>query len=343
MFVKMSWAICLATSALAWLLAFGASPAGAYYPPLQATGNGGGSGVSFSVTLPSGGKVSGSVGYPPGVTVSNFTQQNGVMAWIVQSGSTLSVAYCTFDPFLNTFVQGSQGYYQGVGQLEVNDGVIAFMAGLPSGNIVMVYITYDPGNGGWQAGSQEVASATLDYLVNQQGIVVFGYYQWAGIKGSAYVDYLIYDPDRSGWIKGSYSQGGAVVMSLAVVDFQVKAQVGGSFLSWGYDPGAGVWYYNAPTKPLAAFVAQPPAGSAPLWVWFTDMSIAGTGWNWQFGDGSTSTNRSPYHSFTSPGNFQVSQQISGPNGSDTCIKTITVNYPMGKSLPGIFHLLLRTD
>ena len=265
------------------------------------------------------------------------------MAWIVQNGSILSVAYCTFDPFLNTFVQGSQGDYKGVGQLEVNDGVIAFMAGLPSGNIVMAYITYDPDNGGWQSGSQEVTSISGEFLANQQGIVVFGYNQQSSSGGRGMVDYFIYDPDRSGWIKGSYYQWASVVYSVSVVDFQAKARIGGSLLSWGYDHGVGVWYYNTPTKPLAAFVAQPDSGSSPLWVWFTDMSIAGTSWNWQFGDGATSTDRSPYHSFTFKGKFQVSQQISGPNGSDTYSQTITVEYPKLKSLPGIFHLLLLNN
>ena len=75
------------------------------------------------------------------------------------------------------------------------------------------------------------------------------------------------------------------------------------------------------TAPVAHFVAQPNLGKKPLWVWFTDMSIAGANWNWNFGDSTSSTSRSPYHNFTSTGEFQVSQQISGPS---TYSQTITV-------------------
>jgi len=101
---------------------------------------------------------------------------------------------------------------------------------------------------------------------------------------------------------------------------------------------------HSPTKPLAYFVAQPNYGKKPLWVWFTDMSIAGANWSWVFGDNFYGIGRSPYHTFTSTGEFQVSQWISGPS---TYSQTITVlNTFMlegGKSVPAMLHLLLLAD
>jgi PKD repeat protein len=91
---------------------------------------------------------------------------------------------------------------------------------------------------------------------------------------------------------------------------------------------------------LAYFVAQPKIGSSPLWVWFTDMSIAGSAWNWNFADNSGSTNRSPHHTFVSPGTYPVSQQI---NGASNYTQPVIVGGPSvikGKSL-GHLLLLLR--
>ena len=54
---------------------------------------------------------------------------------------------------------------------------------------------------------------------------------------------------------------------------------------------------------MANFTANPPAGTAPLAVQFTDAST-GTGitaWSWTFGDGATSTQQSPSHTYTTAG------------------------------------------
>jgi PKD repeat protein len=90
-------------------------------------------------------------------------------------------------------------------------------------------------------------------------------------------------------------------------------------------------------------VAQPKVGSSPLWVWFTDMSIAGANWSWDFGDNLLVIWRSPYYSFTAPGNYQVTQWISGPSNYS---QTIIVGYPStlkGKCVPAMLHVLLLAD
>lgn len=335
--MKKSWSTWLVASVLGCLLNLAASPGAAYYPPLQATGKGSGGLVSYNVAFPWGGSKSGSSTCPAGVTVSSFTQHNGVMAWIVGDGSTFSVKSCTFDPFLKAFVEGSQGYYTKVSQLKVNDGVVAFLAVSPSGTQVIGFTTYDPDKGNWISGERELANVSSfpDFLV-KDGVVA-----WVAIQGGeTLVEYSIRDPRASTWnVDGIRYYTSSGVDSFVITNATVYWGRASTVWFAGYqaykNPTGtyyGGWGGMNVTTPLAFFIAQPYSGSAPLLVWFTDMSIAGTGWSWQ-GGGLTSANRSPYHTFNSSGQFQVSQQISGPNGKDTYSKTITIWYPMIKLRP----------
>ena len=71
------------------------------------------------------------------------------------------------------------------------------------------------------------------------------------------------------------------------------------------------------TCPAAAFSADVLSGVAPLTIQFTDQSTgAPTGWLWDFGDGSTSIQQNPSHTYTQAGTYTVSLLVSGPTGSD---------------------------
>ena len=84
--------------------------------------------------------------------------------------------------------------------------------------------------------------------------------------------------------------------------------------------------------PVADFTANTTSGLAPLAVQFTDTSTGTppTMWNWTFGDigtGNTSIAQNPSHTYTTAGTYSVNLTVSGPDGSNTLIKTnyITVN------------------
>ena len=74
--------------------------------------------------------------------------------------------------------------------------------------------------------------------------------------------------------------------------------------------------------PTADFNASPLAGCVPYTVQFSDSSIAGTTlyYQWDFGDGNTSTQSDPVHTYTQVGTYDITLIISTTNG---CISTDT--------------------
>jgi PGF-pre-PGF domain-containing protein len=75
--------------------------------------------------------------------------------------------------------------------------------------------------------------------------------------------------------------------------------------------------------PLANFNPNLTSGYAPLAVQFTDRSQNATGWTWYFGDGATSYEQSPAHTYASAGTYTVNLTVS--NGNSTASKTATIN------------------
>jgi PKD repeat protein len=108
---------------------------------------------------------------------------------------------------------------------------------------------------------------------------------------------------------------GAVVLALALVgcdgggSISATASTGGS----GASPGA--------VAPTARFSAAATIGTAPLNVEFADESDPGskpiTDWFWDFGDGETSTEQDPVHTYEDIACYAVSLQVTTSVGSDT--------------------------
>ena len=71
---------------------------------------------------------------------------------------------------------------------------------------------------------------------------------------------------------------------------------------------------NVSEKPVANFTADPTQGDAPLTVQFNDSSENATAWNWNFGDGQTSTDQNPSHTYYSLGTYTVSLNASNSEG-----------------------------
>lgn len=79
-----------------------------------------------------------------------------------------------------------------------------------------------------------------------------------------------------------------------------------------------------PPEPTASFSADPITGKAPLKVRFNNTSENAISYQWNFGDGSTSEEKSPSHSFKNAGSYKVKLVATGETGSDTASKEIKV-------------------
>jgi len=80
------------------------------------------------------------------------------------------------------------------------------------------------------------------------------------------------------------------------------------------------------SSPVADFSATPLSGQAPLTVSFTDLSTNNpTSWNWDFGDGGTSSQQNPTHTYTNEGNYTVSITATNDNGFDVETKFDYIN------------------
>ena len=74
--------------------------------------------------------------------------------------------------------------------------------------------------------------------------------------------------------------------------------------------------------PSANFTVNTTNGFAPLSVQFNDTSTGNpTSWNWNFGDGQTSTVQNPTHTYNTVGAYNVTLNTSNSDGSNSMTKT----------------------
>ena len=80
---------------------------------------------------------------------------------------------------------------------------------------------------------------------------------------------------------------------------------------------------TVPTNPVANFTtANVCDGVAAT---FTDMSTGANTWNWDFGDGNTSTAQNPTHTYAGPGTYNVTLVASAGTCTDQIILPITIH------------------
>jgi len=91
---------------------------------------------------------------------------------------------------------------------------------------------------------------------------------------------------------------------------------------------------------VADFFSDVTDGDAPLTVYFTDLSENATAWAWDFGDGGTSTEQHPSHTYDDPGVYTVTLVASNEANADTLEVTdlITVNEVISVASFGVDQL-----
>lgn len=91
-----------------------------------------------------------------------------------------------------------------------------------------------------------------------------------------------------------------------------------------YDTLVKTDYIRIFQNPTANFTLNPASGCVPLAVNFTDNSVPGdtiiTSYVWDFGDGGSINSQNPSHTYTQPGGYGVSLQITDGHG---CYSTYT--------------------
>ena len=93
---------------------------------------------------------------------------------------------------------------------------------------------------------------------------------------------------------------------------------------------------NAGVVPDAEFIAETRQGDPPLTVRFRDFSAGRPlAWLWDFGDGTTSTEKDPVHTYTKEGYYTTSLHIANAFGSDSLTRPdhITVGNPVSPTTP----------
>lgn len=91
---------------------------------------------------------------------------------------------------------------------------------------------------------------------------------------------------------------------------------------YGSDTRVEPAYIRIGNPPMAGFSASPAEGSVPLTVSFADASLnRPVTWQWDFGDGTTSEEENPSHTYTQEGTYTVRLKVSNVFGSDSLSRT----------------------
>ncbi len=110
--------------------------------------------------------------------------------------------------------------------------------------------------------------------------------------------------------------------------------------SIGSDSETKTGYITGITKPQADFTSNTTSGMRPLAVQFNDTSLySPTIWTWDFGDGTSSGDKDPIHTYNTAGVYTVALRAANGAGSNWSNKTgyITVNSVGGSDDVGIFR------
>jgi PKD repeat protein len=131
-----------------------------------------------------------------------------------------------------------------------------------------------------------------------------------------------------------YSDAGQYTVSLTVTNI-VASDTETKFQYIVVTPGV---------PPVAGFTASPWFGTAPLSVQFTDTSALGTSpieaWDWDFGDGETSSDQDPLHVYDLPGEYTVTLTVTSAVDSDMYSRPAYIIVSAGLPVSGLVAVIL---
>ncbi len=135
------------------------------------------------------------------------------------------------------------------------------------------------------------------------GVTAFDVDYW---NGSAWVNIASVTGNDKVWRQFTFSP-----ITTTKIRIVSKTYVDGQYARW-----VAIEAWN--TALVASFIKSTAAGAPPLTVDFTDTSTSTPiSWLWDFGDGNTSTEQNPSHTYTSAGIYNVTLQATNAIGSNT--------------------------
>ena len=80
-------------------------------------------------------------------------------------------------------------------------------------------------------------------------------------------------------------------------------------------------------EPIASFTASSTSAGVGELISFTNNSTEATSFQWEFGDGATSTEENPTHAYSLDGSFNVELTAINEKGSSSASTTVVIAYP----------------
>lgn len=190
---------------------------------------------------------------------------------------------------------------------------------------------YDSGGPGSGYSPNEASTITIAPAGASQVTLTFPFFDIEPGTGTScdYDQLIIYDGNNAAApVIGVYCNNN--------VPTSVTSTGGAITVQFVSDPGLELegfqmeWICTIPTNAPTAEFAVDNVSSCTGTIQFTDNSTdSPTSWNWDFGDGNTSTDQNPVHTYAANGNYTVTLTVSNPIGSDDEVKTnyITIATP----------------
>ena len=266
----------------------------------------------------------------------------GVVAWRVKdlTNNKYQIVCGVYDPHPERGWQFFSNWGEWLGYetniLSVNDGVVLYESkfisetpGTPSSFTTFV-ATYDPAKEmpdfPWPVGWRSFSFSFTDYTSgNTYGHVLkdgaMAYIYWSP-SFDWVMSYAIYDSSVHGWFYDYESPTSPTAPS--ITNGTVTWNDASGTQKRGYDHKATEWQPGVDTKVLANFVFAPMVPMPNQPVYFTDMSLGATTWNYDLGDSSNTSDRSFYYRYAKAGNYPVSQTVTGSGAADVKTQDVLV-------------------
>ncbi|MCH8330959.1 MAG: PKD domain-containing protein [Bacteroidetes bacterium] len=231
-----------------------------------------------------------------------------------------------------------------IGAFEVTDTIMAKDNDMVAGGIGYGQGTGSLGNVFTITQADVLTSISFWLTSDKSGDVAsFSVYEWnwvdttAGLELGVTPDYTFDGSENDAWTTVAIPPTALVAGDYLIVANQLTNQ---SNITLGYDNtnglvvGTPAWtvYEQFGTSMIRVNfgVTAPPTASfsqtsLSLDATFTDLSTnIPTQWDWDFGDGNSSTDQNPVHSYTTTGDYNACLTATNFNGSDTFCDSVSV-------------------